>query len=89
MKKMVNGELLDMTADEITQRQTDEAAEPSDADRALAVLRAERDKRLAETDWTANSDVTMTAAMTTYRQALRDITDNATSLDDVTWPTKP
>ena len=89
MKKMLNGELLDMTADEVTQRQADEAAEPSDADRALAVLRAERDRRLAETDWTANSDVTMTDAMTTYRQALRDITDNATSLDDVTWPTKP
>jgi hypothetical protein len=89
MKKMVNGELLDMTAEEITERQAEEANEPSDADRALAVLRAERDRRLAETDWTANSDVTMTAAMTTYRQALRDITDNATSLDDVTWPTKP
>lgn len=89
MKKMVNGELLDMTAEEIAERQAEEANEPSDADRALAVLRTERDRRLAETDWTANSDVTMSAAMTTYRQALRDITDNATSLDDVTWPTKP
>ena len=29
------------------------------------------------------------SAMKTYRQALRDITDSATSLDDVTWPTKP
>ena len=35
------------------------------------------------------SDRTMTSAQTTYRQALRDITNSATSLDDVTWPTKP
>ena len=59
------------------------AAEP------MKLLRAERDRLIAETDWWASSDLTMTAAQTTYRQALRDITDNATSLDDVTWPTKP
>ena len=55
----------------------------------MRLLREERDRRLAETDWWASSDLTMTAAQTTYRQALRDITDSATSLDDVTWPTKP
>jgi hypothetical protein len=55
----------------------------------LDALRTERNKRLAETDHYGLSDQTMSAAMTTYRQALRDITDNATSLDDVTWPTKP
>ena len=55
----------------------------------LMELRQERDRLIAETDWWASSDLTMTAAQTTYRQALRDITDNATSLDDVTWPTKP
>ena len=55
----------------------------------MRLLRAERDKRIAETDWWAGSDHTMTTAQTNYRQALRDITDNATSLDDVTWPTKP
>ena len=59
------------------------AAEP------MRLLREERDRRLAETDWWAMSDRTMTEAQTTYRQALRDITDSATSLDDVTWPTKP
>ena len=59
------------------------AAEP------MRLLRQERDRRLAETDWWAMSDRTMTEAQTTYRQALRDITDSATSLDDVTWPTKP
>ena len=59
------------------------AAEP------MRLLREERDRLIAATDWWAGSDHTMTAAQTTYRQALRDITDNATSLDDVTWPTKP
>jgi len=59
------------------------------ADRDLAELRTERNSLLAETDYFGNSDVTMNEAMTTYRQALRDITDSATSLDDVTWPTKP
>ena len=52
-------------------------------------LRQERDAKLAETDWWALSDITMTDAQTTYRQALRDITKSATSLDDVSWPTKP
>ena len=55
----------------------------------MRLLREERNRRLAETDWWASSDLTMTTAQTNYRQALRDITDSATSLDDVTWPTKP
>ena len=59
------------------------AAEP------LKLLRAERDRLIAATDWWASSDLTMTDAQTAYRQALRDITDSATSLDDVTWPTAP
>ena len=59
------------------------AAEP------MKALREERNRRIAETDWWASSDLTMTAEQTAYRQALRDITASATSLDDVTWPTKP
>ena len=55
----------------------------------LKELRAERDRKLAETDWWAMSDRTMTAEQTAYRQALRDITNTYTSLDDVVWPTKP
>ena len=55
----------------------------------MRLLRAERDRRLAETDWWASSDLTMTSAQTAYRQALRNIPASATSLDDVTWPTKP
>lgn len=60
-----------------------QAAEP------MRLLRQQRNWLLAETDWWASSDLTMTSEQTAYRQALRDITDNATSLDDVTWPTKP
>ena len=59
------------------------AAEP------MRLLREERNRRIALSDWMANSDVTMTDAWKTYRQALRDITKSATSLDDVTWPTAP
>ena len=55
----------------------------------MRLLREERNRRIAETDWMGNSDVTMSDAWKTYRQELRDITKSATSLDDVTWPTKP
>jgi len=55
----------------------------------MRLLREERDRLIAATDWWASSDLTMTSAQTTYRQALRDITKSATSLDAVTWPTKP
>ena len=55
----------------------------------LQDLRSWRDRLLKATDTWALSDRTMTQAQIDYRQALRDITDNATSLDDVTWPTKP
>ena len=64
----------------------------------MKLLREERNKRLSETDWMANSDVTMTDAWKTYRQALRDLPASSTpklnsihdlDLTSVTWPTKP
>jgi hypothetical protein len=54
-----------------------------------AQIRNKRDAYLAETDWWATSDRTMTAEQTAYRQALRDITDQAGFPTDITWPTKP
>ena len=61
-----------------------------------AALRKEMDRLLAETDWMANSDVTLSADWKTYRQTLRDLPENSTpdfdedgKLTDVTWPTKP
>ncbi len=59
------------------------AAEP------LKMLREERNTRLAETDWWASSDLTMSAERASYRQYLRDITKTYSSLDDVVWPDKP
>ena len=74
---------------ELTQSEVDAIPSVSESELKLRDLRTTRDAMLAETDWMANSDVTMSDAWRTYRQALRDITDSATSLDDVTWPTKP
>lgn len=53
--------------------------------------RGKRDGLLADTDWMALSDVTMSAEVTTYRQALRDITAHANwpNLDETDWPAKP
>ena len=53
------------------------------------LVRSERDNLLASTDWTANSDVTMSDAMREYRQALRDVPAQAGFPDNVTWPTAP
>jgi len=55
----------------------------------LQLLRDARNLLLENTDWWAVQDRVMSQAEKDYRQALRDITDSATSLDDVTWPTKP
>ena len=58
----------------------------------MANLRQDRNRKLAETDFYALSDVTMSEDMTTYRQNLRDITEGLSTVEDVnniTWPTKP
>jgi hypothetical protein len=55
----------------------------------LEALRAARDEKLKFTDWWVLPDRTATQAQLDYRQALRDITNTYTSLDDVVWPTKP
>jgi hypothetical protein len=61
-------------------------------DMAMADLRAKRNKLLADTDYLALSDNTMSAEMTTYRQALRDLTNGLTTVEDVNnvvYPNKP
>ena len=56
-------------------------------------LRGMRNQMLTDTDWTQGADSPLTdsqkTSWATYRQSLRDITDSATSLEDVTWPEKP
>ena len=65
------------------------------ADYPMKALRAKREEKLAETDWWAMSDRTMTSEQTAYRQALRDLPSTASptiengQLSNVTWPTKP
>jgi hypothetical protein len=56
----------------------------------LLEVRQERNRLLAETDyWVFSDTATATQAQLDYRQALRDITNTYTSLDDVVWPEKP
>jgi hypothetical protein len=58
----------------------------------MAELRRQRDALLVETDYMGNSDVTMSDAWKTYRQALRDITSQTPTddrLSNITFPTKP
>jgi hypothetical protein len=56
--------------------------------RAMVDFRENRNGLLAETDWTANSDVTMSAEMATYRQALRDLPETV-DINNPVYPEKP
>jgi hypothetical protein len=89
----INGNKVQFTAEEETARDAEEATWANAAPaRALAELRAKRTRLLAETDFYALSDVTMSSDMTTYRQALRDLPagkDTVEKVNDATWPTKP
>ena len=89
----INGVKVQFTADEETARDNEETAWANAAPaRALADLRARRNRLLAETDFYALSDVTLSDDMTTYRQALRDLPagkDTVSKCENATWPTKP
>ena len=91
--KQVNNELIEITGAELAELEAREQAWIDGAlDRALDGLRDKRNNLLAETDWMANSDVTMSDAMRTYRQQLRDITNGLTTVEEVEaveFPTKP
>jgi hypothetical protein len=91
--KLVNGERIQFTTEEEAQRDQEEADWEAGAfDRAIASLRQNRNRLLAETDFYALSDVTMSNDMETYRQNLRDLTNGLSTVEDVnnvTWPTKP
>ena len=89
----INGTNVQFTAAEETARDNEEAAVLAAAPaRALADLRSKRNRLIAETDYLALSDATLTSAMTTYRQALRDLPtgkDTVAKCENATWPTKP
>jgi hypothetical protein len=91
--KLVNGVSVQLTAEEEAARDAEEAAFAAGAfDRAIANVRSKRNALIAATDYHALSDNTLSAEMTTYRQALRDITNGVTTVEQansITWPTKP
>lgn len=67
-----------------------EAAYQANLDsKAASSIRATRDALLKETDWMALSDVTLSAEMSAYRQALRDVTAQEGFPNEVIWPVKP
>jgi hypothetical protein len=87
----------DMTSEELASKQAEDKAWNDGAlDRALAQLRKDRNNLLAQTDWIVikakETGATIPNAWKTYRQALRDITENLTTVDEVNavvFPTKP
>ncbi len=89
----INGNRVQFTAEEEAARDAEEQAWADAAPaRALANLRAKRNRLLAETDYYALSDVTMSDDMKTYRQELRDFPagkDTVEKCEEATWPTKP
>ena len=91
--KMVDGVRVDFTPEEEAARDAEEAVWVAGAfDRAIGRLREDRTRRLASTDWYALQDVTMSAAMSTYRQDLRDLPSGLTTVAEVeavSWPVQP
>ncbi len=90
---LINGIQVPFTAEEEAARDAEEAAYENQAPtRALQRLREKRNRLLAETDYLALSDHTLSSDMTTYRQALRDLPsgkDTVAKCENATWPTKP
>lgn len=81
---------IPFTAEEEAEWDAMEAQYASEADtREAEKVRQERNQLLQQTDWMANSDVTMSDEWRTYRQALRDITAQVGFPNDVIWPTEP
>jgi len=90
---LINGVQVAFTAEEEAARDAEEQAWADGAfDRAIADVRSKRNNLLAETDYLALSDNTLSSDMTTYRQNLRDITNGVDTVDkcnNISWPTKP
>ena len=91
-------EWLDSGQTKPTETEVNSKISELDNAEAMRLLRVERDTRIAKTDWRASSDLTLTDAWKTYRQALRDLPASATpklgsdyelDLTSVTWPTEP
>ena len=91
-------EWLDSSQTKPTETEINSKISELDNAEPMRLLRIERDARFVKTDWRASSDLTLTDAWKTYRQALRDLPASATpklnsdydlDLTSVTWPTEP
>ena len=92
MKKYVDGVLVDLTDKEIEEFNQRLNSLPSSYETAIKNLRFKRTKLLQETDWMANSDVTMSDSWKTYRQQLRDLPSGLDTVEKVQakqFPEKP
>ena len=91
--KIKNGLRIELTPAEITAMKEQAVAWEAGAfDRAMANLRQKRNALLSATDYLALSDNTLSSDMSTYRAALRDLTEDLTTVDEVEaveFPTKP
>ena len=95
--KLVDGVQIELTAQEIAQRQAEATAWANGAfDRAIAGLRSKRNSLIASCDWTVLSDSPLSAELKTawleYRQDLRDITEGVNTeakVKAVVFPVKP
>ena len=91
-------EWLDSKQTQPTETEVNSKISELDNAEPIKLLREERNRRIAKTDWRASADLTLTDAWKTYRQALRDLPASATpklnsdyqlDLTSVTWPTEP
>jgi len=92
MNKLLNGVLVPMTADEISEINARQAAAPTEIDSKWMQVRNERNRLLLQTDWVitkaSETGVAVSNEWKTYRQALRDVPTQSDP-DNITWPTKP
>jgi len=92
-KKVDNGIIREMTADEQTEYDSRISSFPTETDfeRSINIFREKRNSLLTKTDWTASSDLVMSDEMKTYRQQLRDATEGLDTVEKVeayTFPTE-
>lgn len=88
MNKLVNGVVVAMTEAEIAEYNANIPTEAEILADKWARVRIERNFKLSQTDWRASSDLTLSDAWKTYRQALRDVPTQSDP-DNITWPTEP
>ena len=88
MYKMLNGETIKMTDEEIAAIQASQPTAEEITARKWGAIRTQRNSLLQATDWRASSDLTLSDAWKNYRQALIDVPTQSDP-DNITWPTEP